>query len=136
MNLLDASALIAFLRDEPGRREVEKLIRDRSSGVPTIVVAEAIDVLVRRLGIDAQRATAALTELVSDAIRVLPLDLAAATRAGEVRARRYHRSNAPLSMADCIVIASASAGDSIASTDARLLEVAALEGVGAVELER
>lgn len=136
MNLLDASALIAFLRGEPGQPTVEELIRSGDTMVATIVVAEVTDVLVRRLGIDAERAGAALAELTGDRVRTRSLDLEIATRAGEIRSRRYHRTKRPLSMADCVVIATAGEGDSIVSTDVGLLAAAALEGIGTVPLDR
>ena len=54
MAVLDASALIALLRAEPGGSMVRQILQDadRSSGVSAINLAESVDVLVRVFDID------------------------------------------------------------------------------------
>lgn len=48
MNVLDASALIAFLRGEPGQREVEAILRAGRAAISAGNLAEVVDLLGRR----------------------------------------------------------------------------------------
>lgn len=56
--------------------------------------------------------------------------------AADIRARRYHRTRAPLSLADCILIAATGASDALATTDAPLIRAAEAENVQVRTLPR
>jgi len=59
----------------------------------------------------------------------MPLDLATARRAAEVRARRYHRSTRPISIADAILIASVPSDGRIAKAE-RVVITIGVAGIG------
>lgn len=132
MNLLDASALIALLMDEPGAEMVEQVLRERPAGMVSVNLAEAAELLTRRRGVpiaDVRRAVEALPRL-----SLLPVGSEAGWRAAELRARHYHRARCSVSMGDCLLIAMASDGDRVVSSDGDLLAVARREGVDVLEL--
>jgi predicted nucleic acid-binding protein len=57
-----------------------------------------------------------------------------ACHAAEIRARHYHRSSRPISLADAVLVASARQGDQIATADPDVLAVADAEGLELVPL--
>lgn len=57
-----------------------------------------------------------------------------ARRSGSLRARYYHRGECDLSLADCILLASAGDGERIATTDPAVATVARAEGIDVVAL--
>jgi PIN domain nuclease of toxin-antitoxin system len=131
--LLDASALLAHLIGQERGRAVSALLAQGGLGMATVNLAEVVDVLSRRVG--RERAGDALAPLVDGPVaHLLALDAARAWRAGELRARHYHRTRRPVSLADCGLIACAGPGDSIASLDAVLIAMARDEQVDIVEL--
>ena len=134
MTLLDAYALVAFLAGGPGAREVRSLLRTGSAAIATANLAEALDVAERVYGLRVTRAAEVLEPLMGAPLAPIPLDLARAQRAAELRARHYHRSSRPISLADAILIASAAAGDRIATPDPHVLAVAGAEGIGTLSL--
>ncbi|CAN5188028.1 hypothetical protein BH20ACT16_BH20ACT16_11330 [soil metagenome] len=133
MILLDASALLAHLIGQPGGRAVTALLAHGGLGMATVNLAETVDVLSRRVGRD--RAHDALAPLVDGPVaHLISLDEARAWRVGDLRARHYHRTRRPVSLADCSLIACAGPGDSIASLDAMLIAMARDEQIEVVEL--
>lgn len=129
MNVLDASALIAFLRGEPAAPEVEAMLRSERVAISAVNLAEVVDHLGRRGRLPSARIDAVLGGLVADAITVLPCDEAQGRRAGALRAAHYDRRAAPLSLADCFGLATAEAAGALVSSDRALLRVARREGV-------
>lgn len=133
MILLDASALLAHLLGEPRGRRVSALLARGGLGMATVNLAETIDVLCRR--VDRERAHAVLAPLVDGPIaHLVVLDEARAWRLGELRARHYHRTRRPVSLADCALIACADSADSIATFDSVLIAMARDEAVEVVDL--
>jgi predicted nucleic acid-binding protein len=131
--LIDASALIALLGAEPAAREVQEML-NRGAAMTTLNLAEAIDRLERRYGLEIERTRPVIEGLLSKSLTLLPLGPAQAWRAGEIRAAHYHRSRCPISLADAVLVASAPAGGRIATSDGPLLSVAASEGVATAVL--
>ncbi|MEV4423455.1 PIN domain-containing protein [Patulibacter sp. NPDC049589] len=125
--LLDASALVAFVRGEPAAGEVADALRSGEAAVVSVNVAELTDVLVRRIGLPQGEVDAAADRLVA-LLEVRPVDVTLARRAGALRARRYHRDTAPLSLADCLCVAAVGSGDAVLSSDVPLLRAADAEG--------
>jgi uncharacterized protein with PIN domain len=127
--LLDAFALIALLADEPAADEVEALIRRGTAAMTTVNLAEALDVLQRVGGISAERLDELTTPLVGERIKLLAVGERIARDAAGIRARRYHRTRAPLSLADCILLAAPGESDELATADGPLIAVAEAENV-------
>lgn len=133
MILLDASALLAHLIGQPRGRAVSALLARGGLGMATVNLAETVDVLSRRVG--HERASDALAPLVDGPVaHLLALDGARAWRVGELRARHYHRTRRPVSLADCALIACTGPDDSIASLDAMLIAMARDEQIDVVDL--
>jgi len=133
VTILDAYALVAFLAGRPAGIHVRGLLRE-GAGVPTANLAEAYEVSERRYGVPIARSADVLEPLFDEVLRTVPLDRIITRRAGEMRAKHYHRAKRPISLADAILIASASAADTIATADPDVLAIAALEGIPTIEL--
>jgi predicted nucleic acid-binding protein len=126
--LLDAFALVALLRDEPAAAEVEALLRRGSTGMPAINLAEALDVLERVEGVPRSRLDELTGPLVAESIDLLAVDERLARAGASLRARYFHRSRSPLSLADCILLGAA-AGASLATADPPLARAARSEQI-------
>lgn len=134
MTVLDAYCLIALLRDEPAAGEVEALLHAESAAISAINLAESLDVLQRRDGIGESELHRELSLLPGDALEVRPVTTGHAWRAAELRTRYYDRRERDLSLADCILLASAGPGERIATADPAVVEVARAEGLDVLAL--
>lgn len=128
MILLDAYALVAFVAGGPAHREVRTLIREGDCAVATVNLAEVFDVLERTRRVPPARAKDAIDPLLDGPVDPIALTVELAREAASIRARHYHRTARPLSLADCVLLASGSAGDSVATADPDVLAVAPLVG--------
>ncbi len=126
--LIDASALIALLGAEPAASEVQEML-NRGASMTTLNLAEAVDRLRRRYGLEIEQIRPVIEGLLETSLTLLPLGPSQAWRAGEIRAAYYHRSTCPISFADAVLVASAPVGGCIASSDGDLLTVAASEEI-------
>lgn len=135
LTVLDASALLAFLLDEPSRPEVEELLRIRPPALVSAVnLGEVIDKLLRD-GRGSDQVNDAVDLLLVGGLEVQPFWLNVARNAAAIRARFYHRTRMPVSLADCICIATAlSQRASVATTDQSLAIVATELGIPVVAL--
>jgi uncharacterized protein with PIN domain len=131
---LDASAAVAFVLDEPGAEVVENALRGGATLMAAVNYGEALDVLIRREGLDGRRVARAFGLLVESGMRVADVTAPLAERAAELRRRRYHRARNPLSLADCILLASARPDDRVVSGDAGVIATARNEGIATVAL--
>jgi len=131
VSVLDAQAVVAALVGEPAAGEVEGLLRG-SDGPPRISavnVAEVIDVLVRFRSQGIERVEERLDWLIAGGLQVTAVDDGIARRAGAIRTRSYHARQCPISLADCLVLATALALDDVlATSDPHLLDTATAEG--------
>lgn len=134
MTLLDAYALIAFLVGGPASAQVRALLREGDATVATANLAEALDVSQRTYRLPIARAMNVLEPLFAGPLATRALDLPTAQRAADFRARHYHRTSRPISLADAILLASAGPDDRIATADPDVLAVAREEGLGVLEL--
>lgn len=107
---------------------------NRGAAMTTLNLAEAVDRLKRRYGLEIERTRPVIEGLLAKSLMLLPLGPAQAWRAGEIRAAHYHRSRCPISLADAVLVASASADGRIASSDGALLAVAENEGIATAAL--
>lgn len=131
--LVDAYAVIAYLKAEPAAPEVRPLLDSGEANLTAVGVAEAIDHLVRLAGADEDDAALDLAQLgLLDGIVV---DSALGLAAGRLRARRYHRSRCAVSMADCIAAEAARQDETgLATSDPHLLDLCHIEGISAIVL--
>jgi len=128
--LLDAYALIALARDEPAAAEVEELLRsDDGSAITSVNLFEVVDYLVRRAGWPEEDVRAGLSLLVGEVVRVLAVGADSAWRGASLRAAHYAKGACEVSLADCILLTSAGAGDTIATSDPSIAFVARKLGV-------
>jgi predicted nucleic acid-binding protein len=128
VTVLDAYALIAFLLDEPAARDVERLIRRGPTVIPVVNFAEALDVTQRVHGVPAADLRTVVQPLLGTAVRVIPHGESNAWRAAEIRLRYYDRRANPLSLADCLLLASVEPPDELATADPGIAAVARAEG--------
>jgi predicted nucleic acid-binding protein len=134
--LLDAYALIALLAEEPAADEVETLLRRGETAITAVNLAEALDVLQRVQRIPRERLEALTVPLVGERMTFIPISERIARDAADIRARRYHRTRAPISLADCILLAAAKQSDTLATADRPLIRVAEAENVEVRTLPR
>jgi PIN domain nuclease of toxin-antitoxin system len=132
VDLLDASALVAFLSDEIAASEVERVLGDGDSAVTNVQLAEVADVLGRRHGVGTDEVRRAVDAIAG--LAVVMIGTAESWRAGELRARHYHRTRCSVSLADCLLLAVAGPHDRIVTSDAALADVARAEGIALVRL--
>lgn len=118
MILLDAFGLLALLLDEPAAEDVEPLLRDSSAvAMPSVNLLEVIDYLVRRKNWPEEEVRGELALVLDDVIHVLAVDADIAWRGASLRAAYYTKGTCELSLADCVLLASAGADDRIATAD-------------------
>jgi PIN domain nuclease of toxin-antitoxin system len=128
VTVLDAYALVAYLRGEAAANDVATLLR-----MPTILsaanAAEVLDQLVRVYGRDADDVHADLALLANAGMHLAPVTADAALLAGRLRARHYHRQRMAVSLADCIAAATAlSERRPLATADPALAALVRTEG--------
>ena len=131
--MLDAYAVISFLRDEPAADDVASLMRSDDVSLTAVGLSEVVDHLIRLAGVDEDDVFLDLAELgLSDA---LPIDAQAAGHAGRLRARYYHRTRCAVSMADCLAAAVAhDRAVRLATSDPHLLDLCHAEGIDTIVL--
>lgn len=132
--VLDAFALVALALGEPAADEVEEILRAGDVRMSTINRSEAVDQL-RRVH---KRKWAELREgfgaLEAEVIEVVPVDGSIAWRAAELRERHYSRKDSPLSLADCVALATVFTGDCLATADRPLASAARAESIRVLAL--
>lgn len=128
MSVLDAYAVIAYLRDEPAADVVQPLLESGHALLTAVGVAEVVDHLVRVIGLDEEEAVLDLAEL--GLLDGHPLDAPLGLAAGRLRARHYHRTRCSVSMADCLAAEVArSLAQPLATSDPHLLEICSAESI-------
>jgi predicted nucleic acid-binding protein len=134
VTLLDAYSLMAFLVGGPATREVRSILREGDAGVATANLVEVLDVSQRVYGVPTSRTLETLEPLLEGPLTAVVLGFSVARRAADIRARHYHRSARPISLADAVLIGSAESGDRIATADPDVLAVAEAEAIEAIVL--
>jgi uncharacterized protein with PIN domain len=131
MSVLDAQAIVAALVGEPAAVEVEQLLRG-AEGIPRVSaanIAEVVDVLARLRNQPVAAIVERLDWLAAGGLEVIAVDDRVARAAGALRARRYRTRDLPISLADCLALATAlEVEDVLATADPHLLEAAVAEG--------
>jgi len=122
LTILDAYAVIAYLRGEPAAGEVRPLLEGSAVTLTAVGVAEVIDHLVRLAGTDEEEAALDLAQL--GLLDPIPVESDLGLAAGMLRARYYHRTRCAVSMADCIAaVAARQAATDLATSDPHLLDL-------------
>ncbi len=111
----------------------------RETGSPsrlsTVNLAEVIDVMTRIYQRPVDVTMTALAMLESGGLTIVPADAAVGALAGELHARHYDRKSSPLSMADCVALATAVVIDDVlATSDQPLASAARAENVAVLPL--
>jgi predicted nucleic acid-binding protein len=134
--LLDATAVVAALVGEPAAREVERLLKEEQVAIVSLNLAESIDILVRVFGNELNEVESRLVPLLATALPVLPVGESEARRGAELRIDHYHRRDAPLSLADCILLGTALVrGAAVATSDGPIARTGDAVGVEVLRLK-
>jgi PIN domain nuclease of toxin-antitoxin system len=132
--LLDAYALHAFVVGEEAAGEVDDALRASATAIVATNLSEVVDGLVRKKGWGDADIVDRLGTVVGPIVDVQPVTDIVGWRAGILRARYYNRNDCALSLADCVLLASAEPDDSIATADPAVAAVARAEGIGLIAL--
>jgi PIN domain nuclease of toxin-antitoxin system len=133
LTVLDAYTVIAYLRAEPAAGEVRPLLDSGDASLTAVGLAEVLDHLVRLAEADEEDAALDLAQL--GLLEGIVVDSELGLGAGRLRARHYHRSRCPVSMADCIAAEAARrTGQVVATSDPHLLDLCHKEGVATIVL--
>jgi PIN domain nuclease of toxin-antitoxin system len=128
LTILDAYAVIAYLRGEPSANEVAELLRGPVL-ITSVNLAEVRDQMVRVFGADPDGVEADLALLVHAGMTVLAVSYELGMEAGRIRARHYHRDRVPVSLADCVAASAALVSRRpLATVDPSLAAVLRAEG--------
>ena len=129
MIFLDAYCLVALAKDEPAAAEVEELLRGGETAINSVNLFEVVDFLVRRARAPEDAVRAQLSTLLGEVVRVTPVTEEQAWRGASLRARYYAPNTCEVSLADCVLLASAGEGDSVATSDPSVAAIARAEGI-------
>ena len=133
MTVLDAYAVIAYLRDEPAADHVRPLLAAGDAALTAVGLAEVLDHLVRVA--DAEEDDVVLDLAQLGLIEAIPVEATIGNAAGRLRARHYHRARCPISMADCIAAEIARVTRRpLATADPDLLDVCLAERIEIIPL--
>ena len=128
MSVLDAYAVIAYLRGEACADEVAALLREPTT-LTAVNAAEVVDQLVRVFGRDPDDVQADLVLLASAGMTVQAVSAEWGFEAGRLRSRYYHRQRRAVSLADCVAaVAALAEGRPLATSDPALAAVVRDEG--------
>jgi predicted nucleic acid-binding protein len=133
LTVLDAYAVIAYLRDEPAADEVGTLLEDGDAVLTAVGLGEVLDHLVRFASADEEEAALDLAQL--GLLEAIAVDSTVGASAGRLRSRRYHRTRCSVSMADCIAAEAARhRAEPLATSHPHLLDICDAEGIDAIVL--
>jgi len=134
VTLLDAYAVLALALDEEAASQIEEIVRSGNVAVTATNYFEATDRLVRGSGWSPHETSERFALLFGNLVDVVPVDAAVAWHGALLRARYYHRTTCAVSLADCVLLASAGPEDCIATADPAVAAVARAEGLGLIPL--
>lgn len=132
--LLDAYAVLALALDEDAASEVETVVRSNKVAITAANYFEATDQLVRLSGWSEHDTSERFGLLFDGPVEVKSMGADVAWRGALLRAHYYDRNDCDVSLADCVLLASAGPDDSIATADPAVAAVARAEEIGLVPL--
>lgn len=122
MTILDAFAVVAYLRGEPAAAEVTSLLSSGDAILTSVGMAEVIDRMVRLAGAEPDEIALDLASL--GLLDTDPLTVDTSIAAGVLRSKHYHRTRRAVSLADCIAAEVArTTGRTLATADPHLLDL-------------
>jgi predicted nucleic acid-binding protein len=128
VTVLDAYAVLAYLRGERSADEVAALLRSPTL-LSAVNAAEVLDQLVRVFGRDADDVHADLALLSHAGMEITPVTVEIGLLAGRLRGRHHHRDRMAVSLADCVAAATAlSQRRPLATSDPALAGMLRAEG--------
>jgi len=131
VTLLDAYALVAVLTDEPAADEVDQLMRRDRCAMTIVNLAEALDIVHRRDGVEEHVLRTAIEPLLDSHLAVHASDAEEAWLAASIRGRYYNAKSSAISVADCLLLAAATTSrNAVATADPAVAAVARQEGIG------
>lgn len=131
MIVLDAFAVVGFLRGEACAGEVEDLL-GRDCVISALNLAEVMDQMVRVVGVPVEELDG---DLATMPIRVITVTEELGVRAGRLKAEHHGSKTCAISMADCVAAATAaSLNADLATSDPDLARVARAHGIPVVPL--
>ena len=114
---------------------VEAILRTHQAAISATNLAEVVDTLVRARNQDPDVVRERIELLMIGGLEVEPVWLRVMWLATSLRAEHYHRTKTPVSLADCICIATAVVLETdLATTDSALGQVARAAGVEVIPL--
>jgi uncharacterized protein with PIN domain len=125
------------LTGEPAAPEVEALLRDEADRprISAVNLAEVLDVLARHQGWPVAEVEEKLRWLTLGGLAIVAVDEPIGLSAGRLHAAHYHRVRRPLSLADCVALATALAvRERLATSDPALIATASDEACGVIVL--
>jgi len=129
--LLDAQALVAFFRDEPGAQDVEIVLRRGDATMTAPNLSETLDVLTR---VDRYEEDLLRSLIEPLGVEIVPMTGYHAWRAASLRARHYVKDGSEVSLPDCVLVAVATAVDVVVTADRPVLRMAEAEGIATLAL--
>jgi predicted nucleic acid-binding protein len=103
--------------------------------VSVLNLSEAADVLQRTHDIDVAATRGVVSTFTGSSLAVVEMDERCGWRAAELRARYYRRRGSEISLADCVLLATATPGrDAVATSDPPVTRIAGAEGIAVVPL--
>ena len=135
MTLIDAAGVISLLTAEPGAAEVAALIRDGNVGMTAVNLGEARDKLERVAGFMGGDVDAAMDELLDAGLSAVAVESVDGLLAGSLRAAEYRPRYSEVSLADCLLLASAiNRAARLATSDVVLARIAVRHQVEVIPL--
>jgi predicted nucleic acid-binding protein len=128
---------VALLIGEPAAAPVAAILRDPDdpSVLSAVNLAEVVDVLVRLRARPFDEVAEKLDWLAAGGLEAVAADESVGRMAGRMRAEHYDRRLRPISLADCVALATARALDEpLATSDPVLIEVARSERCAVIGL--
>jgi uncharacterized protein with PIN domain len=121
---------VALLIGEPAAAPVAAILRDPDRSLLSAVnLAEVVDVLVRMRARPFDEVAEKLDWLAVGGLETVAADESVGRKAGRIRAEHYDRRLRPISLADCVALATAQALDEpLVTSDPVLIGVARSEG--------
>jgi PIN domain nuclease of toxin-antitoxin system len=131
---LDATALIQFFADRGAAEEVAEVLAHGPCAATSVNLAEAAYTTAREEEISIADMRSFADARMAGLVAVSGVDEDDAWRAAELRGQYYHARRSALSLADCVLLAAAQAGDTIVTADHALATAARAEGIEVVGL--
>lgn len=131
--VFDASALVAWMLDEPAADEVTDLLGRQGGACSAVNAAEVVDRLLRRESASRPQIDGVLGQLATHGFEILDCTEPIGLEAGAIRSMHYHRVERAVSLADCVAVATAAAAAaSLVTSDGPLAQVAVRSDVEVV----